>query len=652
MKRLAVAIAALGLAVVVVPRVADAKPFDPAQADALVAEARDAGADGFCKSPDRPLSLQARSLCPLAHEVKGCEGLVAACDEDPLPKKPPSDGPRWDWGSLGGILAGLANALVWILVALAVGVLVVFIVRAIERGRRDKEAKEPAPARPAQIVADPAASALVTMTDAELLLRQAEEHAHRGELDRATALYLAASRRARDGRGATRRARHRTNGEYVRACKEADAKPDLRAIVQEVDRVEFGRDHATPERTAQVATRARAIVVRAAGAALTSLVVLGTIALLGACAPPAGPPLHASDPLGDDLLVSVLEREGATVSHLTTSLATLRIPKEDDVAPLVVVDASRVILEDETRAHLVRWVEAGGRLVLAGDIRTWPESFNAKSKATSSTAVNVLVAPDDDEDADDEKQRDDWDDSDAPSSQSARTYAAKVGTPAALEHPHAYTLASTATHEVYAAAWAVERGVVIGLAGDDLFTNAGIARPPNAAALVAILGIYAKGRKVEIARAEDGISPPNNPVAALARAGLAIGLGQAAVAALLLMLAFGVRQARAKTSPPKARRAWTEHIEAAGGLYARARLAPHALAAYARFVDGRLRARMPRGMSDPATFLALRANADPAWTADVWRRASAARSADRAEGDELATLRHLSALYAAAVKRD
>jgi hypothetical protein len=57
-------------------------------------------------------------------------------------------------------------------------------------------------------------------------------------------------------------------------------------------------------------------------------------------------------------------------------------------------------------------------------------------------------------------------------------------------------------------------------------------------------------------------------------------------------------------------------------------------------------------MSDPAAFLALRANADPAWTAEVWRRATSARPADLPEGDELATLRRLSALYAAAVKSE
>jgi hypothetical protein len=307
-----------------------------------------------------------------------------------------------------------------------------------------------------------------------------------------------------------------------------------------------------------------------------------------------------------------------------------------------------VPLEDETRAHLTRWVEAGGRLVLAGNVASWPESFKAKGKTAGSAAINVLLTPDYEDDPDGR----DEDDANESAAEKYKTYPAKAGTAAALEWPQATTIASTDTHEVYAAARSFKRGVVVGLAGDDLLTNAGIARAPNAAALMAILQVHAAGRKVEIARPEDGIAPPDSPVSSLRHAGLGLGLAHAGAAAIVLMLAFGIRQARAKVSPPKARRAWTEHIEAAGGLYARARLAPHALAAYARFVDGRLRERMPRGMSDPAAFLALRANADPAWTADVWRRATTARSADRPEGDELATLGHLSALYAAAVKSE
>ena len=507
---------------------------------------------------------------------------------------------------------------------------------AIARAQRDKQKAEKPAARPARALPDPATEALETATDAELLLRQANEHARSGDLDRAAGLYLAASLRALDQRGAIRIARHRTNGEYVRSCKEAEAKPDLRAIVREVDRVHFGRERATAERIADVAARASALVARVAPSALLAIAL---IVLASGCAQ-HGPPLRALDPEGDDLFVELLEKEGATVSRLGASLATIPMPAPKEVAPLVVVDAARVPLEEETRAHLERWVEAGGRLLLAGNVHAWPESFKAKPAPTASTGINVLLEPDDDEEDDDDTVA------------TYQTYPAKVGSAAAIAWPGAYTLATTDTHEVYVAARSFKRGVVIGFAGDDLFTNAGIARPPNAAALIAIMQVYATGRKIQVARPEDGISPPSNPVSALRHAGLGLALAHAGLAALILMLAFGVRQARAVVSPPPARRAWTEHIEATGGLYARAKLAPHALSAYARFVDGRVRERMPRGMSDPAAFLALRANVEPSWAADVWRRAAAARPADMPEGDELRTLRQLSALYAAASKNE
>jgi hypothetical protein len=168
---------------------------------------------------------------------------------------------------------------------------------------------------------------------------------------------------------------------------------------------------------------------------------------------------------------------------------------------------------------------------------------------------------------------------------------------------------------------------------------------------MALLQRY-EGRSFQVAKPEDGISPPSNPLTSLLRAGLGLALVHAVVAGLLLLLAYGVRQARARPTPPPARRAWTEHLEATGGLYARARLAPHALAAYARFVDGRVRARMPRGTSDPAAFLALRAKADPQRCAAIWARATSARPDERARGDELTVLRELSALYAAAMKTE
>jgi hypothetical protein len=469
-----------------------------------------------------------------------------------------------------------------------------------------------------------------TTSDAELLLRRADDHARRGELDRAALVYLAAALRALDRRGSIRITRDRTNGEYVRGCKDPAAKPDLRAIVREVDRVQFGRTSPTPDAVADVGARA-AKLVRAATVATMAIAML---ALTG-CTPPAPPP-KASDPAGDDLLFALLEKQGATVKRMPTSLASIPLPGEDDIPPVVILDADRVALEEETQAHLARWVEAGGVLVAAGGVAGWPESFGAHRAAAESADVTVTIPRDED---------DDDDEADPPGPR-----------PVHLAHAagmnwDATHLAVTGDHVTWAGVKSIERGAVLGMATDDLLTNAGLARPSNAAALMALLQRY-EGRTFHVAKPEDGISPPSNPLTSLFRAGLGLALAHAAVAGLLLLLAYGVRQARARPTPPPARRAWTEHIEATGGLYARARLAPHALAAYARFVDGRLRARMPRGASDPAAFLALRAKADPQRCAAIWARATSARPEDRPRGDELVTLRELSALYAAAVKTE
>jgi hypothetical protein len=123
-------------------------------------------------------------------------------------------------------------------------------------------------------------------------------------------------------------------------------------------------------------------------------------------------------------------------------------------------------------------------------------------------------------------------------------------------------------------------------------------------------------------------------------------------AALALFLAVGVRLARPKPAAPPLRRAFAEHVEAVGALYARTRNAPHALAAYARFADERLRARMPRGTSDVPAFLASRARLPLDVCQRVWARAVAAKAGAPPLGDELAVLKELSAVYSAAMAQD
>jgi hypothetical protein len=100
---------------------------------------------------------------------------------------------------------------------------------------------------------------------------------------------------------------------------------------------------------------------------------------LGACG--GGLLRPGADPGGDELLSDLLVREGATAKHLTGSLASL--PMSGAQGAAVIVDSAVTPLDDETKAHLVAWVEQGGVLVLAGDPDAWPKELWAKRAETS-----------------------------------------------------------------------------------------------------------------------------------------------------------------------------------------------------------------------------------------------------------------------------
>ena len=109
---------------------------------------------------------------------------------------------------------------------------------------------------------------------------------------------------------------------------------------------------------------------------------------------------------------------------------------------------------------------------------------------------------------------------------------------------------------------------------------------------------------------------------------------------------MGARLGQPREPPPPSRRAFAEHVQATGALYAKTGLAAHALAAYFAHVDSRVRAKMPRGSGDPAAFVSARSGADAAACARVWRRAAEARAGE-ARGDELTVLAELAALVTA-----
>ena len=539
----------------------------PARAQADVQAARKEGSFTFCSAPHEPLSPQARALCPPAREIPDCGGFASACAKLEAPPSPS----RWGWlrwFALGGVVA---RALVWVLVAAVALAVIVPVAHALARMRRDRTfADEPL----AEASPSPPAPEADALSDDDDLFGRAQAHAARGEHSMALQLYLAASLRALDKRGALRMGRDRTNGEYVRMCKDTDARRELRDIVREVDRVQFGRETATPEAVVRAASRAQAIVrglpIVIAGLALATLLGCGGLDSAKAWAGRSG-----DDPAGDELFQEMLRRQGMPAKPLAASLAALPLPQPGRPSAGVMVDVERVALDEDTRSHLVDWVDAGGVLVLVGSPEGWPPEFRVAVATTGASRDLHATGP----------------------VEKRAERGALTGPSALRSDGDSRRVAWFGDDRTYAALLAHGNGSVLGIASDELFTNVGLSRPGNAAVATLILS-NADCSELRIAHPEDGFSQPSSPIAALTRAGLGLGLVHALLAAAVLFVAVGVRMMRAQPAPPPHRRAFAEHVEAVGALYARTRSAPHALAVYTRFADERLRARMPRGTND------------------------------------------------------
>jgi hypothetical protein len=627
----------------------------PGRAAADVEAAMKARDLAFCREPRRPLAPSARALCSHASAIPECAGFAAACNDEVAPRD--EDGlltrfVRW-LGKLvpKGLLSALEAlarlpAYLFLALVFAVVVAAVFpMARAVRRIRRDAALSEPLTRAPKEREATPA----VETTDDEVLLGLADEHARTGRLEQALQLYLAASLRALDRRGAVRWARDRTNGEYARACTEEASRGPLREIVREVDRAQFGREPPAVAAVTRAAQLATSIVRRAAPAALLTLALL----LLGGC---GHGPRAGDDPAGDELFHELLQRQATRVDSLETTLRELPMPR-DVGDPALVVDVETTAIDDETRDHLVQWVRAGGDLVLLGAPESWPREMRTGFRPTEDHDLSVTGLG---EEAD----------------RATVVWPGHLAKPAALqldepakaegdggedteeEEPDRVNRISRVAWlgdgSIYAASWPLGRGSVLGVASDELTTNAALARPGNAAALVSILA--ASGATAfTLAEPEDGSSAPSSPLTALSHAGLGLGMVHALIAAALLFLAAGVRLAAPTPTPPARRRAFAEHVEAVGALYAGAGAARHALAAYGRFVEQRLRARMPRGATDLAAFLAGRADLPLETCERLLNGASAAagpQAGDRSGDDDLMVLKELSAAYAAAIAKD
>src|SRR5262249_24492876 len=134
--------------------------------------------------------------------------------------------------------------------------------------------------------------------------------------------------------------------------------------------------------------------------------------------------------------------------------------------------------------------------------------------------------------------------------------------------------------------------------GDSSFvTNASLARGSNARVLLEALNVpKEQAPDPSVALVDHRLAAgADNPYRALVNSGMAPLLFHGIVFLFLLALAkgapFGAR--RELVLPP--RRAFSEHVQAIGRLYARSRASRHALAAYASWAFDRLNARLRPG---------------------------------------------------------
>jgi hypothetical protein len=619
-----------------------AAALDPAAAQAAIDAARRENDYAFCRKPRVPMSNAARELCEHAGAISACGGFVAACASKDAPlaqcmtnehdQEPKKNDPI-DLGDRFLLLATAARWLLWGLLAALAAFIVGQVILAVKRARRDRAlADDPTPEPVADAApTDPASAAL---SDEEALLRRGDRHAQAGELALALHFYLRAALQSLERRGALRLGRDRTNGEYLRTCADGDARPLLRDIVREVERVQFGREDASAEGVAAVGLRAAAIVRSVAVASLV-LALFG----LAACGdnPCFQSTLAGDDPAGIELFSDLMEKQGVRVAPLGRALASLG-PQEwwRTTSAAVVVDVERVGLDGETRRHLGEWVAGGGVAVLAGASPEWPPELGVHTKiALDAHDLSVILVGAQVTNDDDDEPKD------------LITGGALVR-PQALELPPiAQPLAWSGDKTVRAGLVPYGQGRALVLSTDELFTNAALARPGNAAALTAILAHLGRNELL-VAQPDDGVAPPSSPFTSLARAGLGLGLWHALVAVLVVFAAIGARHTKPRPAAPPARRAFAEHVRAVGGLYARTSNGAHALGAYSGFAEERLRGRMPRGTTDVPAYLASRARRPLEECQRLWERAVEARAGGAPRGDELSVLQQLSTIVIAA----
>ncbi len=461
-------------------------------------------------------------------------------------------------------LGGLGYVLFWLIVGAGVIFLVVLILRNRTSHRDDapEQAVDPVAADGPQFTAQADQAQLIR--DVDVLLERAQAAARAGDYARAIHQAHAALLFRLDHDGLIRVAPSRTNGDYIRDLQPAEAlRQEVRSIVRDVEAVQFGTTGADANLYDRILKRIVPIATRS-GAMLLVVCALNLLS----CDLKRYPFDHS--PSGAGPIIELAAAYDLEIKFRTTPLA--------DIDPDDGTGNGRrtlVLLHDapepspETWLRLFAWAEAGHQLVLAG--RDVPTPLGVVA-THGDVGINLFVA-------------DDYGD---------RMGSLNVVTPdrkflRPIDDAHSgRTLLEFLGGEAYAIHFPQTRqGGVTVFADDRLFTAGALMLHDNPEFLVRFLREL-DSREIEFA---DGLleAGAKNPAEALANARLTPLILQLLGLLAIFYLCRGVRFGRPHDPPQRSRRQFSEHAEALGGQYARARASHHASGLYAAWAIDRLR---------------------------------------------------------------
>ncbi len=515
---------------------------------------------------------------------------------------PPRDPPAPRTITLPSGVSGFAQLTFFLLLAVGLGLLVWVIVRARLAGRDEDDLEAP-PGDEAS--AEPAPGALrIVETDVERLLSKARQAAGRGDYEQAIADAYAAMLRRLEGDGLIDVHASRTNADYLRALrKRPELAAPVRAIVQDVERVQFGATAASPSLFESLLARVLPLTARS-----VLLLVFALAATLVCPAAAWAGDLGGSStaPSGSRGVVELLRQRDIEVSYRIEELSNFA----EDLGVLVILPGGGP--KDGNWDSVLQWVKKGGTLVLAGELPS-DERVGIRYRSDPSGSRRLTGA---------------WRFENALEQLDLQVPpgGAIVVDPEGLEAlPMLVRVGGS--ESLYGVHGRLGRGQIMALADEHLFTNIALALGDNGEAVVRILTGHGP---VQICTSWTGAAA-SSPFESVHRAKLTPLIAQLLLLLALFFLWKGIAFGQLRDPAEKTRRRFADHVRAVGLQYARARASAHALGAYARWALERLRERVPRGRQSDLDELADKLSVRSGWRAEeiaaLLRHAQAASDA-------------------------